>query len=104
MHTKRERLAPFHLELEPSFEYEKELVFVLVAVPVDELALDHSKPDDAIVHARERLIHLRLMEVHGSEASVRGHDERQASWSFLFDEADVATWLQQCPGDADDRA
>src|SRR6202034_4135884 len=45
----------------PSLEHEKELVFVLVAVPVDELALDHGKSNDAIVHARERLIHPRFI-------------------------------------------
>src|SRR5881397_457041 len=37
----------------------QELVFVLVAVPVDELALDHGKSDDGVIHARERLIHPR---------------------------------------------
>jgi hypothetical protein len=36
MHTKQERVPPLDLELEPSLEHEKELVFVLVAVPVDE--------------------------------------------------------------------
>jgi hypothetical protein len=30
---------------------------VLVPVPVDELALDHGKSDDGVIHARERLIH-----------------------------------------------
>src|SRR5262249_5096453 len=44
-----------------SLEHEKELVFVLVAVPVDELALDHGKSDDGVIHARERLIHPRLI-------------------------------------------
>jgi hypothetical protein len=34
---------------------------VLVAVPVDELALDHGKSNDAIIHARERLIHPRFI-------------------------------------------
>jgi hypothetical protein len=61
VHTKQERLPPLDLELEPSLEHEKELVFVLVAVPVDELALDHGKSNDAIIHARERLIHPRLI-------------------------------------------
>src|SRR5438552_5885247 len=61
VHTKDERLPPLHLELEPSLEHEKELVFVLVAVPVDELALDHGKSDDGVIHARERLIHPRLI-------------------------------------------
>src|SRR5213079_2154017 len=32
-----------------------------VAVPVDELALDHGKSDDGVIHARERLIHPRLI-------------------------------------------
>src|SRR5438067_9866711 len=61
VHTKDEWLPPLHLELEPSLEHEKELVFVLVAVPVDELALDHRKSDDGVIHARERLIHPRLI-------------------------------------------
>src|SRR5438309_11020712 len=61
VHTKDEWLPPLHLELEPSLEHEKELVFVLVAVPVDELALDHSESNDAVIHARERLIHPRLI-------------------------------------------
>ena len=34
MDTKQQRLPLLHLELEPSLEHEKELVFVLVAVPV----------------------------------------------------------------------
>jgi hypothetical protein len=34
---------------------------VLVAVPVDELAFDHSESNDAIIHAGERLIHPRLI-------------------------------------------
>src|SRR6266496_1392538 len=55
VHTKDEWLPPLHLEHEP------ELVFVLVAVPVDELALDHGKSDDGVIHARERLIHPRLI-------------------------------------------
>src|SRR6476661_6904356 len=61
VHTKDEWLPPLHLELELSLEHEKELVFVLVAVPVDELALDHGKSDDGVIHARERLIHPRLI-------------------------------------------
>ena len=61
MHTKQERPPALDLELEPSLEHEKELVFVLVAVPVDELALDHGKSNDAIIHARERLIHPRFV-------------------------------------------
>src|SRR6184192_1605969 len=59
VHTKDEWLPPLHLEFELSLEHEKELVFVLVAVPVDELALDHGKSDDGVIHARERLIHPR---------------------------------------------
>src|SRR3954469_15210657 len=61
VHTKDEWLPPLYLELELSLEHEKELVFVLVAVPVDELALDHGKSDDGVTHARERLIHPRLI-------------------------------------------
>src|SRR5438034_6402424 len=61
VHTKDEWLPPLHLELELSLEHEEELVFVLVAVPVDELALDHGKSDDGVIHARERLIHPRLI-------------------------------------------
>src|SRR5437016_1103382 len=61
VHTKDEWLPPLYLELELSLEHEKELVFVLVAVPVDELALDHGKSDDGVIHARERLIHPRLI-------------------------------------------
>src|SRR5206468_10482132 len=61
VHTKDEWLPPLHLELELSLEHEKELVFVLVAVPVDKLALDHRKSDDGVIHARERLIHPRLI-------------------------------------------
>src|SRR5437588_3949608 len=61
VHTKDEWLPPVHLELELSLEHEEELVFVLVAVPVDELALDHGKSDDGVIHARERLIHPRLI-------------------------------------------
>ncbi len=53
MHTQQERVPP--LDLEPSLEHEKELVFVLVAVPVDELVLGHGKSNDAVIHARERL-------------------------------------------------
>src|SRR4029077_4039405 len=59
VHTKDEWLPPLHLELELPLEHEKELVLVLVAVPVDELALDHGKSDDGVIHARERLIHPR---------------------------------------------
>src|SRR6476620_1087850 len=61
VHTKDEWLPPLHFELELSLEHEKELVFVLVAVPVDELALDHGKSDDGVLHARKRLIHPRLI-------------------------------------------
>src|SRR3954469_23382214 len=61
VHTKDEWLPPLHLDLELSLEHEKELVFVLVAVPVDELALDYGKSDDRVIHARERLIHPRLI-------------------------------------------
>src|SRR5204862_1908993 len=50
-----------HLELERSLEHEEELVLVLVAVPVDQLALDHGESDDGVIHARERLIHPRLI-------------------------------------------
>src|SRR5207237_445630 len=61
VHAKDEGLPPLHLELELSLEHEKELVFVLVAVPVDELALDYGKSNDRVIHARERLIHPRLI-------------------------------------------
>src|SRR5579863_2809253 len=61
MHIKQEGVPPLDLELESSLEHEKELVFVRVAVPVDELALDHGKANDAVIHARDRLIHPRFV-------------------------------------------
>jgi hypothetical protein len=43
---------------------------VLVAVPVDELALDHGKSNDAIIHARERPIHPRFIPVTLAATSI----------------------------------
>ena len=45
MGTEHERFAPLYLELKPALEHEKELILVLMLVPVDEPTLDDRETD-----------------------------------------------------------
>src|SRR6185312_3668166 len=53
--VEHKRPAPLYLELEPALEHEKELILLLVLVPIDEPALDDRETDYVVIDSRERL-------------------------------------------------
>jgi len=59
--TEQERRAPLYLELKPALEHEKELILVLMLVPIDEPTLDNRETDDTVIHSGERLIEPRVV-------------------------------------------
>ena len=59
--AEHKRLAPLYLELEPALEHEKELILVLMLVPIDEPTLDDREADGTVIHRRERLVDPRIV-------------------------------------------
>src|SRR5262249_52999384 len=59
---KDDRLFPLNIDEQLALEHQKELVFLLVLVPM-KVALDYSQPHDGLVHLRQGLVepgfHLR---------------------------------------------
>jgi hypothetical protein len=59
--AEHERLAPLYLELEPALEHEKELILVLMLVPIDKPTVDYRETDCIVIHRGERLVEPRVV-------------------------------------------
>jgi hypothetical protein len=69
--TEHERFAPLYLELKPAFEHEKELILVLMLVPIGEATLDYRETDYTVTHGPERLVEPRVVRsTFGSQVDV----------------------------------
>ena len=69
--AEHEQLAPFYLELKPALEHEKELILVLMLVPIDEPTVNDRETDYTVIHGRERLVEPRVVrDAFGDQVDV----------------------------------
>jgi len=83
--AERNRVGSLDVDQELAVEDEKELVLVIVLVPM-KVAVNHPEPDDGVVDRGERLVKPRLMR-----RSLRGHvDQLEVAEPLAVSKLDVS--------------